>query len=655
MRTFPSLPFRPQFLGLITVVAVLLSAPPVRGAQGDDEPLSSDGFDDTITVTGSRLELPLGESGRFVEVLGREEMAAHGVRSVPELLQLFPGLDVRRRGAYGVQADLSIRGSSFEQVLVLVDGVPVNNPQTGHHTLDLPVPIDAIERVEVLYGPGSALYGAGAAGGVVHIVTRRAGSSVDAGEASTVEPSGGRSLHGSAELFAGENSLGGGSASVSWAPKSSRSGEGGGGHLLAVERAESAGYRPGTEFDQGAAFYRGSIGAVEVTAGASDRDFGAFSFYSTRFPDELESTQARFATAAWRGRAGGTSISVQGAARWHDDLFVLDRRDPGLLTNHHEDRSLDLQVVAVRRTPIGRLEAGTGWVAEDLDSSNLGVRDRERWGSFAALAGERGRWSWRGGLHADRLEGDDSDGDWEVHPTVAVTYAVGRDRSGRVRASAGSAYRLPSFTELYYLDPVTSGAADLDPERTWTYELGYDRVLGASRLGASLFERRGRNLIDFVRAPGDDLFRAVNLRRVTTRGVELVAARRLGTGRAGAGATLTGSYVYLDSTGDEPAGASRYVFDYLEHRALVRLEAPGPWGLSWAGAVSYNQRHEGDSWTRVDARLAKRLTGFGGAGRRAPVEVFVQVENLTDERYVEVGAVEEPGRWAVVGVRLGAR
>jgi len=635
---------------LILAVAAALPALPVRAADGvpdarDPDARDEGGFDDTITVTGSRFELPLGESGRFVEVLGREEIEAHGVRSVPELLQLFPGLDVRRRGAYGVQADLSIRGSSFEQVLVLVDGVPVNNPQTGHHTLDLPVPIDAIERVEVLYGPGSALYGADAAGGVVQIVTRSARSSARGGE----DSGGASGLLGSAEVFAGENSLSGGTVSASWAPSN-----GGrvGSHLLTVDRTESAGYRPGTEFDQGAAFYRGSIGAVEIAAGASDRDFGAHAFYSTRFPDELESTEARFASAAWRGEAGGTSVSVQGAARWHDDLFILDRYNPGLLTNRHEDRSLDFQVRAVRATPIGTVEAGTGWIAEDLDSTNLGVRERERWGSFAALAGERGHWGWRGGLHADRLDGGASGSDWEVHPTLALTYAVGAERAGRVRASAGSAYRLPSFTELYYLDPVTSGSADLEPERSWTYELGYDRVRGASRLGASLFERRGRDLIDFVQAPGDDLFRAVNLRRVTTRGVELVAARRLGERALGGGATVTGSYSYLDSTGDEPAGTSRYVFDYLEHRAVARLEGRGAWGLSWAGAASYNQRHGGSSWTRFDVRLARR---FAGLGRRSPVEVFLQVDNLTDERYVELGAVEAPGRWALAGVRLGMR
>lgn len=625
----PSVPF------LVCLTLLSVAGTPVRSVQGepsasrDDDPSA---FEETVTVTGTRIPVPLGESGRSVEVLTREEIEAHGVRSVPELLQLLPGLDVRRRGVYGVQADLSIRGSSFEQVLVLVDGVPVNNPQTGHHTLDLPVPMAAIERVEVLYGPGSALYGAGAAGGVVQIVTRGA----DGAEAE--EASGAGEASASVELLAGDNSLSGATGRAAW--RSERAGD----HRLSLERVESDGHRPGTEFDTGAAFYRGELGPVRLFAGASDRDFGAQGFYSARFPDHVELTEARLAGAAWRGTLGEATVHARAAGRWHEDLFILDRNDPDLLTNHHEDRSLDLELRAVRETALGTLEAGTAWVSEDLDSTNLGDRERERWGSSAALVGAHRAWSWRGALQADRVEGS-----WEVHPALAVAYALGRDGSGgRLRASAGSAYRLPSFTELYYLDPATSGNAALEPEHSWTYELGYDRVGERHRVGMTVFRRDGRDLIDFVRAPGDALFRAVNLRRVTTDGVELVTARRLGTADASepTGPTLTASYSYLDSRGSEPEGESRYVFDYLEHRAVLRAEGSGPAGLRWGASASYNRRHRGDSWVRIDARLSRSF-------RALPVELFVEVDNLTDERYVERAGVEMPGRWVVAGVRLG--
>jgi vitamin B12 transporter len=615
---------------------------------------AQESFSDTVTVTATRVAVPWGESGRSVEVLTGDEIEAHGVRSVPELLQLFPGLDVRRRGVHGVQADLSIRGGSFEQVLVLVDGVPVNNPQTGHHTLDLPVPVDAIERVEVLYGPGSALYGANAAGGVVQIFTKDGAAEREGGESGGVEAEDSIEVDGSAELFAGENSLSGGSAVVGWVfgnrgsdggalpPREGRKGRGWRGgqvsHRLTLERSESDGYREGLELEQGSGFYRGVIPlgdshtALDLSAGVSERDFGAQSFYSTRFPNQLELTEARFASAAMRTEVAGTRVHAHAAGRWHDDTFILERSDPSLLTNVHEDRSLDLQVRAVRDTAAGTLEVGTGWLSEDLDSTNLGLRDRERWGSFAGLTGgvgERGRVLWRAALHADRV-----DGDWEVHPSAALSLSAG---PGRVRVSAASAYRVPSFTELYYRDPTSAGNPDLEPERSWTYEAGYDWTGERSRASATLFRRDGSDLIDFVQAPGETLFVAVNLREVTTEGVELVAARKWGA------TTWTASYSWLDSYGDEPAGVSAYVFDYLEHRAVLRADGRATWDVRWGASLGWNDRYQNRDWLRLDARLAKRL---------GPVEVFAEGTNLTDERYVEQGAVEMPGRWLVGGVKV---
>ncbi len=631
---------------LPAVVLTTTSALAAPALAQDEEP----SFADTVTVTATRTAVPWGESGRFVEVVTADEIEAHGVRSVPELLQLFPGLDVRRRGVHGVQADLSVRGGSFEQVLVLVDGVPVNNPQTGHHTLDLPVPVDAIERVEVLYGPGSALYGANAAGGVVQIFTKT--GTRDAGGD---EEAGGADVGGTVDLFAGENSLAGGSAAVDLDTAAA------GRHRLTVERSESDGYREGLELEQGAGFYRGTIplgsaergAALDLAAGASERDFGAQNFYSTRFPNQLEFTEARFASAAYRTTVGATEVHAHAAGRWHDDTFILERSDPSLLTNVHEDRSTDLQVRAARPTGLGRMEVGTGRLSEDLDSTNLGVRDRERWGSFASLVGERGRFLWRGALHADRVEGD-----WEVHPSAALSVGVGPAGSdaGRVRVAIASAYRVPSFTELYYSDPTSAGNPDLEPERSWTYEMGYDWAGERSRAAATLFQREGSDLIDFVQAPGETLFRAVNLRRVTTRGVELVAARRFGApgGRGWGATTWTASYAWLDAYGDEPAGASAYVFDYLEHRAVLRADGRAPWDLRWGASLGYNDRNlqdtderpGADDWLRLDARLAR---SFGAAGR---FEVYVEGTNLTDERYVEQGVVEMPGRWLVAGAKI---
>ena len=587
-----------------------------QGQQEDDRNTDAEliGFEEQVTVTATRIPVKQGESGRHVEILTAEEIEAHGVRGIPELLQLFPGLDVRRRGVNGVQADLSIRGSSFEQVLVLIDGVPVNNPQTGHHTLDLPLPVTAIERVELLYGPGSALHGANAAGGVVQIFTKK-------GNASSARLGG----------YFGGHGLLGFTGDVEWARSAAQR------HRISLERSASDGHQPGTEFDLGAAWYRGSLGALDLTAGASARDFGAKNFYTTRFPDQVESTAAQFLSLGWEGAVRRNTLRVRAAARRHEDMFVLDRHDPGLLTNEHEDGGIDLQFTVDRPVPGGALQTGIGWTGERLESTNLGDRNRSRWGLFASHVGEHARWAWQVALSADRIEND-----WEVHPSLAVSRQIAR---GQLRAAVASAYRLPSFTELYYTSPATAGNPNLRPEHSWTYELGYSWTRDRERVSLTAFARRGRDLIDFVLAPDDITYRALNLRAVNTEGVELVVARRFDPASAGRGLTATASYAYLNSSGDEPAGRSAYVFDYLEHRALVRIESWGRWPLSWAASASYNDREEGDSYTLVDARVAH-------AFRRRPISVFLRGANLTDERYMERGAVEMPGRWIMAGAEF---
>jgi vitamin B12 transporter len=607
-----------------TLHALLLASLAASSAFADDpaapesETRAAETFTAEITVTATRSPVALGESGRSVEVLTAEEIARQPVQSLPELLQLLPGFDIRRRGPFGVQADLSARGSSFEEVLVLIDGAPMHNPQTGHHNADLALPLPAIERVEVLYGPGSSLYGSNASGGVIQLFTQR---------------DGGSAVH--ADVLAGEHSLSGGRLGGSL---SSRAGWRGG---VELERLESAGHRTGAEFDQSSVFARLGRGELSLVAGFDERDFGAYQFYSTRFPDELERTAGGFATLAHQVQLASGSLRSRGTYRRHRDYFILDRARPSFSQNFHHDEGLDAEVSYRRGGESLDLEIGVGARSERLESSNLGWRERDRLNQFTALAWVRPRFSMRGALHIEQMEGQQaaSYDDTRLDPSLQASVALG---PGHLRASAASAYRLPSMTELYYNDPTTAGNVGLEPERSWTYEVGYDWVSSRSRASATAFRRDGKDLIDFVQFPGEIRFRAVNLRAVETDGLELVAARRFAAGSPTAATTVTASYTALDASGAAPAGVSRYVFDYLRHRAQLRADGALPWGLSWGATTSWNERQARDPYWRVDARLSKQLGDFA---------IYVDASNLTDERYVEQGAVEMPGRWISGGVR----
>ncbi len=596
---------------LFLIATALSMAALAEDPPPSDAPMTA--VQESLTVTGSRTPVDVREAGRSISVLDGETLEAQSVHAIPEALQLVPGVDVRRRGVLGAQADASIRGSSFEEVVILLDGIPMNDPQTGHHNLDLPLPLAAVEKTEVLFGPGSSLYGANAAGGVIQLFTRRPTATAAR-----------------FEIFGGENALLGGNVGLDW-----NGTEGSHYHTVSAEKFETDGHKEGTEVDSGSLWYRGGLDGFGWSLGASDRDFGAQNFYSTRFPNQLEFTEARLASLRWDGYREGFEIGARASFRQHDDLFILDRFVPSLLANTHQSDAWDLEG-SVRRS-MGALDVlvGTGYIDEGLDSSNLGLRSRDRFAAFASVRGEHSGLGWQAALHVDRTEGE-----WRANPSASLVAALG---PGRVRGSVGTAYRLPSFTELHYRDPASAGNPDLAPEESWTAEVGYD--LGGARrwLAIALFQREGSDLIDFVLAPGDDLFRAQNLRRVTTRGAEFTAGTRVLGGSRWA-MRIDGGLTHLDASGDEPLGVSAYVFDYLRNRFLVRAEGLLPAGFSYGSGLSWNDRNEQDAYWRLDLRLA---WGLG----TPELTLYLEANNVTDELYFEQGDVEMPGRWMTLGVR----
>src|SRR5690554_5529118 len=127
---------------------------------------------DEIIIEENRLQIPFHKSTRNIQVLTREEIRKLPVSSINEVLTYVSGVDIRQRGPFGSQADISIDGGSFEQTMVLWNGVKMGDAQTAHHSMNLPIPLEAIERIEVLRGPAARIYGINALTGAINIVTK---------------------------------------------------------------------------------------------------------------------------------------------------------------------------------------------------------------------------------------------------------------------------------------------------------------------------------------------------------------------------------------------------------------------------------------------------------------------------------------------------
>jgi len=558
-------------------------------------------FEGTSEVVASRITDDPAAAGRREVLVTREEIAALPVTTVQDVLALLPGVGLARRGARGMQGDLNLRGSTFEQALVMVNGVRVNNPQTGHHHLDLFVPLAAIERVEVLYGSGAAVHGPDAFGGAINIVTAPPGTGVWA--------------------RVGDHHLAGGGVAGSFGP----------GLWAAAEREVHTGFRDNTEADVnqlagGWSWRRGDASADLLLAGGS-RDFGAHAFYSMRFPDERESTDGRLVTVRATTPLGSDGLRLDASLRLgsHRDDFILDRARPDWFRNlHRTDGALVSAVLRSQDRP-WRWAAGVEGAREELESTNLGDRHLVRTAVFAEAARDLGPVTLSLQGRADHQD------DWGTEPTWGLGGSWRVTDGWRLRAHVGTSFRVPSFTDLYYTSPSTVGNPDLEPEQGRSAELGLD--VGA--LALTVFDREADPIIDYLL--GDDgVWRAANAGRVTTRGVEAAvtvpAWGRLRWQRLGA--------VWLDSDlGVDPV-RSAYALGHPELEASWTGIVDGGRGWTAGWTVRYRQPRDAGSWATLDLRVGRRIL--------EAFELTLEASNVFDRDLTELHGVPLPGRWVAL-------
>jgi iron complex outermembrane receptor protein len=568
---------------------------------------------ETIVVTGTYEPLSLDEIDRAVSVLPvrSEALVLH---SLVDALRLDPSLDLEARAPDGVQSDLSIRGSSFAQTLVLLNGLRLDDAQSGHHNMDIPVPLDAVARVEVMHGSGSTMYGSDAVGGAINIIT----GPPDVSEL---------------RLRTAVGNFGTNEQAASFSAVSGAVAE-----QLSFARDFSSGFRPDRDYRNlqlaSGTHYASAWGASDLTLAYMDHPFGADQFYGN-FPS-WEDTKTWFLGMR---QAFGKKTSASFAWRRHSDLFVLIRDDPAVYTNHHRDESYQ---GAVRRDDSlavnTELHYGVEGLHESIASNNLGSHARSRAAAYAALDFRALK---RFSLSLAAREEAYRSFSAEFSPTVAAGYWL--SPHFKLRASASRAFRVPSYTELYYEDPANRGNPNLRPERAWSYEGGVDWNPSARwHGGLTVFERRERDGIDYFRASPNDLWQALNINRLNFTGIE--SSVRFAASRS---QTLDFRYSWLHGTEDTiPLGQTKYTFNYPIHSGVLA------WQASLAGRITLRTR-----LGILDRRGQGTypLWDVDAAWTRGPVHPFLQFANLTNTSYQEIPGVVMPGRTVTGGVELVLR
>ncbi len=563
---------------------------------------------DTVTVVASRTRPP--GVMRSVDVITREQIAASSAHNVAELLSSVMNVDVYTRSA--AQADVSIRGSSPEQVVVLVDGVRMTDVQSAHYTMDIAVPLESIERIEVMRGVGSALYGPDAIGGVISIVTRRD------------QPGEVRARSGSF------GTVGGGAADGVTRGAFSLTG--------AADFDKSDGHRDGTDYRIG----QGRVSLVTPTPGGlvhtdlafGARDFGANDFYGPY--DSFERTQTTTLDSRWDESVGDWNLALSGSTRRHHDDYVLVRDDPSLYENLHQSWQTTGDLVASRSAGPIAVALGSEAAHDQLSSFRLGAHRDWR----AAVFGEATAGNASSAMADLGLRGDHSSvyGNF-FSPSLSASMPLIHD-DVTAHASGGAGFRSPTWTERFYTDPANQGDPNLRPERFSTADVGARANAGAWSIDVTGFVRRATNLIDWVKpidAPAAALWQTMNVGSATFRGfesaVDLPAMDGVRSSVFVDGLSLT------SSQGDTLVG--KYALRPITRQAGVRFSTPLKHAFTACIDVEAARRALESGYVTGNARFA---------WSRGEYRITFDALNLTNAAWLDASGLPVAGRGFYAGI-----
>lgn len=606
---------------------------------------------DAIVITSSRLEERTSATGRNLSSIEGFQFDELPVTSVDELLRYIPGLEAQARGAFGVQSDLSLRGSTYNQVLVLVDGVRINDPLTGHFNSYIPISPQEIERIEVLRGPASSIYGSEAVGGVIHIITKTNAQTREPANSANIEASAGNFglfLLKTGATFTKDN----------WTFSGGYDGSFSDGHQIQGDTRSDFNLQnasAGVGYD----FGNWKLG---LRAGYSFRDFSARYFYTrSTFDKSRESVDNLWTTMQLFKQGEFSTSEISLSFKNTNDTFVFSPDFPS--TNTHNTKFYMLQYNGSLRKERWSFAYGVQVDQRAITSNDRGDHNDLHSAVYGLAKYGLQNTSLQTSLRVDY----DANYNVEATPQVAVSHALGKVI---LQGSAGRGIRAGDYTERFVSTniegPLTPGRnlgnPDLKAETSWSYEIGMQYLPRPGiRLVATVFSRDSKNLIDYVvtnsnditnngnLVPDADYFYAQNIADVVTSGLELEVwgFRQISSSSR---VQLDLGYIHLNSSA--PGGAiTKYLSNHADHLFTGNIiYSFNAFTVSLNGISKVRTEDEAPA---INANLARSYLVINGRlmyETRARVYVFGEVRNVFDVDYADVLGAEMPGRWTFGGI-----
>ncbi|HAJ99187.1 MAG TPA: vitamin B12 receptor [Bacteroidales bacterium] len=636
-----------------SILALPVAAQPGRDTLHLTQPVQEVELGEVV-VSASRVPAVQSELMRVVQVVTRPEIERSVQAGIPSLLQTIRGVDVRTRGPMGIQSDIGIRGGTFDQTLILLNGINISDPQTGHHKMNLPVDLQSLDRIEVLLGPGARVFGPNAFNGAINFIT----------------PTPGEREFSRLNITFGDYGL-----FVTQASGSFKTGNLG--HYYSLSNAVSDGYISNTDFNNLNMYYRGAINTELLTwdfqAGFNNKEFGANSFYTPRFPEQFEETQTRFASLQTRSRHY-PQWSASAYWRQHRDRFELFRNEaPQWYAGHNYHRSdvAGASLAYTRTGNIGSTHAGLDFRYEHIFSNVLGTPlampkavageynayftrayDRSHVNLFVEQNLYFGPLSISGGGLVYLSTGLKNRLDF--FPGLDLGFQFTQNL--RWYASANRTLRLPTFTDLFYRDPAHQGNPDLLPEEAITVETGFKGAWETLAFDVAGFYRQGTNLIDWVMSPGDNIWRSMNHTRVNISGVEAGLHFRPDFSLYFLNSPqISIQYSYLEARQLESEFLSRYVLEHLRHKLHINSSFKLGNSLDVNFSATYRDRNGGfmlfseGAFTSMQEFEPFWLADLNLRFHVGNMRYSIGATNLFDTHFVSVANVKQPGRWLIAG------
>lgn len=582
-------------------------------------------------VLSDRLHLSVEQTNRNMSILTAEDIRRLPVKSLAELLGWISGVDVRQRGPWGAQSDISLLGGTFEQTLVLVDGVRMMDPQTGHNMMNIPIPLEAIARIEVLKGPAARIYGLNALTGAINIVTRKAEK--DFAEARLYAGTGGDRDTSTGDVYRNV----GATTSAGFSRDKVN-------QVFSAGTDQGNGYRYNTAYRSYRLYNRTEIkinsnSRVQLMGGYARNHFGANAFYAAPGDKESEETvETGSALGRWIFQKGKTTVTPELSWRYNYDHYVYIRQKPEIYQNRHFTHSLTPAVHILRSTGWGRWSLGIEHRYDQIRSNNLGNRIRNNTGISGEIYYHRDRFYAIAGVYALHNSAFGTG----FFPGLELGYSV--RTNSRIFANMGTAQRIPSFTDLYYRGPSNVSNPALKPETSKNVEVGYRRNTRSLQIQAVGFLRRMEDLIDWVKDSAQHPWSPVNYNTSQTWGAD-IQATWLWKPAQNLHFRIRASYTWL-KPGYLNAVEKMYsknVFENLNQQAIGGISATIYQKVLLTLSGRHLIRNTMNAYTLWDAHLEYNARA---------VQLFFDINNIGNAQYREVATVPMPPRWTTMGVRI---